>query len=174
MYSYADIERVLAELHFQHVDEKLPAFRARLKYLKKLGVPLEEKPGKGRHISYSREHMYKIALALEFCQLGIPPETSAVMTTNAWDKIYSRIFQPAEKCDGSNPVFMVLTPEFMTWRRIEDEEAMYHIQECRRDKVLAQIDRTTDKMGRNTRRKCFLNVSDLVKRINALAEKEAL
>ena len=87
MFSYAQLERTLAELHEQP-PSRLPAFRARLKYLRRLGVPVEEGPGKGKRFEYSREHLYQLALALEFSQLGIAPDICAEMAKYRWPKLY--------------------------------------------------------------------------------------
>lgn len=165
MFSYAQVERILAELHAQP-PSRLPAFRGRLKYLRKLGVPLEEGPGKGTRFQYSREHLYQMALGLELTQLGIGPDISAEMAKYQWPKLHKH-FRRAEKHEG--PFFLMLLPEFISWNSAPDVEATYRLRLCTRDEAIQALDDTADKVRR---RRSFINLTALVERIALEAAKD--
>jgi hypothetical protein len=153
---------MLAELHVQP-PSRMPAFRARLKYLRKLGVPLEEGPGKGQRFEYSREHLHQIALALELSALGIDPYTCALMAKHQWPKVH-KAFQRAEKHEG--PFFLALIPEFIPWQSSLEVEATYTLRPCTREEAIRELDHTDDK---SRRRRSFINLTALLQRIDELA-----
>jgi hypothetical protein len=75
-YRYKHIELALARL-FDISLEDAPAFRARLRHLRELGVPDLPKPGSGQQISYTQDHAVQLLLALELEAVGIPPRLAA-------------------------------------------------------------------------------------------------
>ena len=160
VFSYARVESVLAELHLQP-PSRLPAFRARLRYLRTLGVPLAEGPGKGKRFEYSREHLWQIALALELSALGIAPDICAAMAQHRWPKLH-RAFQRAEKERG--PFFLAVIPE-LPWQSALEVEATYTLRPCTRDEAIRELDQTDDKARR---RRSFINLTALVQRIDHL------
>lgn len=79
---YREFEQVLVEMF--SVDETyLSAFRARLRHLRKLGVPNVPKRGSGNASSYSQGHLFITAIALTVETLGYTPTTSALIAAQA-------------------------------------------------------------------------------------------
>jgi hypothetical protein len=70
---YKHVETALAEL-FDVADGQMGAFRARLRYLRKIGVPELAKVGSGSQLTYSREQAIEMMLALHVSQLGASPK----------------------------------------------------------------------------------------------------
>ena len=60
-FSHAQAEAVLAGLFGADERVQKAAFRGRLKHLKRLGVPLGSRPGRGSKIDYELEHIYQWA-----------------------------------------------------------------------------------------------------------------
>ena len=86
-YQYKDLELAMAR-NFKVNMQDLPAFRARIRHLRNLGVPKHKKPGSGQKISYSRADAIQLLIALEAELLGLPPKvaasfSAAVMETHA-------------------------------------------------------------------------------------------
>jgi hypothetical protein len=75
--NYAIVERVLARVH--GIDEAgLGAFRGRIQRLQKLGLA-PERPGKGKHIAYTNDHVCVWAFALQLSELGVAPNIIAAL-----------------------------------------------------------------------------------------------
>jgi hypothetical protein len=74
---YARVERALAKL-FNVEPASLGALRARLRHLRNIGTPELPRPGSGRQIEYTRDHVIEIMIALEFELIGVSPRHSAV------------------------------------------------------------------------------------------------
>lgn len=81
-YQYKHLELALANLFHVSMAE-LPAFRARLRHLRNLGVPTNEKPGSGKAITYSRDNAIQLLIALEAELLGLPPKFAAAFSRTA-------------------------------------------------------------------------------------------
>jgi hypothetical protein len=71
MYTYSIVERALAKA-FSIDPASMGAFRGRIQHFRKLGM-VPSSPGRGRKISYERDHVYKWALGLEFAEFGMDP-----------------------------------------------------------------------------------------------------
>lgn len=84
MLGYAELETALARLHGAGPDAQRGAFRGRLKHLQRLGLPLGDKPGKGKRIDYSEEQVWQLALALELAQFGVDPSLIVELITKQW------------------------------------------------------------------------------------------
>src|SRR6185312_7244014 len=79
---YREFEQALVEMF--SVDETyLSAFRARLRHLRKLGVPDVPKRGSGNASSYSQGHLFITSVALTIETLGYTPTTSALIAAQA-------------------------------------------------------------------------------------------
>ena len=70
---YRNIESILAELHGVPPDDRVGAFRSRLRVLRDMGVPAVEKPGKGSRVSYKFLDLWEMHLALLLERFGLPP-----------------------------------------------------------------------------------------------------
>lgn len=85
-FTFGQIEELLVKAH-RIAPEKRTAFQGRLKHLQRWGFPSGEKPGKGRAISYSTEHVFMMVLAMELIQSGMPPKLSADLIRDNWEAI---------------------------------------------------------------------------------------
>jgi hypothetical protein len=70
---YRDIESILAELHGVTQDDRSGAFRSRLRFLRDMGIPRVEKPGKGSRVTYKFLDLWELHLALLLQRFGLPP-----------------------------------------------------------------------------------------------------
>jgi hypothetical protein len=70
---YKHVEAALAQL-FDVSEGQMGAFRARLRYLRTIGVPELAKVGSGSQLTYSREQAIEMMLALQVSQLGASPK----------------------------------------------------------------------------------------------------
>ena len=168
MLSYAAVERLLAQVYFQSAEQQAGAFRARLKNLKRGGIPLEQSPGRGKRIQYTLEHVYQMAFCLECIQLGFDPSTAVVVAKTEWDTINEKIFRVAERRldAGERDMFAALTPEFISrWNAGEDEIGRYSLRPCPYESVMKEIDRTQGRFLMHTRRRSFINITALIQRI---------
>jgi hypothetical protein len=73
----------------EHVQEK--AFRARLKHLQRLGLPIEENKRDGRRIKYGPNEVYQLAFALELSECGLDPKVIVGIITSQWDRMRKKI-----------------------------------------------------------------------------------
>jgi hypothetical protein len=69
---YRHIEQALIAL-FEVNDDRLPAFKARVRHLRTMGVPSIPKTGSGNQVEYLDVHAFQLALALELERIGLPP-----------------------------------------------------------------------------------------------------
>jgi hypothetical protein len=74
MFSYSSVENALAS-NLGLDDEDRPAFAAKLRHLRNLGIP-HTKPGTGRRLSYSTKDVEQMLFALLLESLGCSPRWS--------------------------------------------------------------------------------------------------
>ena len=74
---YKHVEAALAR-YFDVPEKQIGAFRARLRYLRKIGVPELAKVGSGSQLTYRREQAIEMMLALQVSQLGASPKWFAL------------------------------------------------------------------------------------------------
>jgi hypothetical protein len=70
---YKHVEAALVR-YFDVPEQQIGAFRARVRYLRKIGVPDLAKVGSGTQLTYSREQAIEMMLALQVSQLGASPK----------------------------------------------------------------------------------------------------
>ncbi len=85
MWSYAEVEDVLAMLHMCATD-KIGSLRGRLQHFQKLGLK-PSSPGKGTRIAYTLEDIAKWALALEFAEFGVDPIGIKTIVDRVWNDV---------------------------------------------------------------------------------------
>jgi hypothetical protein len=99
---YRAFESVLAGLHGVTQDDR-GKFRARLRILRDMGVPVVEQPGKGSRIDYRFQDLWETHLGLLFVQFGLPP---AQVKTVLEDKVgwlnWHDTMRQQEKLTGSD------------------------------------------------------------------------
>ena len=74
MFSYSIVENALA-LNLGVDPKQRPAFAARLRHLRNLGIP-QEKPGTGKRLSYSLADAQQMLFALLMQSIGCSPRRS--------------------------------------------------------------------------------------------------
>lgn len=84
MTAYAVVETALARMHGADAEVQRGAFRGRMKHLQRLGLPLGDKPGKGRRIDYSEAQIVQLALALELSEAGLDPTRIVTFIESCW------------------------------------------------------------------------------------------
>jgi len=77
-YGFAEVERALASFH-SIADDKRSAFVSRLQHLQKLKFPPGVNTGRGRAARYQPHHVFLIAIALQFNELGMNPDRAIRM-----------------------------------------------------------------------------------------------
>jgi hypothetical protein len=120
-FDYADVEAALAKLYgAEHVQET--TFRARLKNLKRLGLPWR-RPGKGSRLRYMMgSDILQLVVACEFAELGVDPKLIADIIQRDW-KRRGRIRQAIElvqqfEMDSGDPggdFYVALRTNLMSW-----------------------------------------------------------
>jgi hypothetical protein len=83
IYTYGQIEGALVSL-LRVDNERLGAFRARLRHFRNLNVPNLERVGSGTKAEYSRLNAVEICLALRLTTLGIAPRVAAGIALLKW------------------------------------------------------------------------------------------
>ena len=80
-YRYKHLELALAQV-FKVEMKDLPAFRARIRHLRNLGVPPVGKPGSGQTVTYTRADAIRLLIALESELFGLPPKFAAAFSNS--------------------------------------------------------------------------------------------
>jgi len=75
---YEHVEEALAKV-MDITPQKMGAFRARIRHLRKLSSLRLQKPGSGRAIDYSRQNAFEMFFALELQNLGYAPRKAAFL-----------------------------------------------------------------------------------------------
>lgn len=104
-FTFGQIEELLAFVH--RIDPaKRTAFQGRLKHLQRWGFPSGEKPGKGRSIDYTAEHLFMMVLVLELIQSGMPPKLCSDLISAHWGElrvtVYLNLFSDFERREAGN------------------------------------------------------------------------
>lgn len=102
---YADAEAVLAEV-FEIAPDGLPAFRARVRFLRKLGIRLPT-PGTGRRIEYGWQHLFEMTIALKLYSV-VRPKTVAM---RAQSIIRLSPYRAGYSASTDGPMFAIVDPQ---------------------------------------------------------------
>ncbi|MFD1983540.1 hypothetical protein ACFSOZ_12755 [Mesorhizobium newzealandense] len=153
MLTYAAAEAVLAGMYKLGSDVQGKAFRARLKHLKRLGVPLGSHPGRGTKIWYHDEQVYQWAFCLELAEFGIDPTTVVTFIRESWPDIFEH-FKKAFGRQGADELCFYCEPRFMAAPITGDGKAFdYQWKEVRQIRL------------HGTRRALIINISAMVREI---------
>ncbi|WP_172374044.1 hypothetical protein [Mesorhizobium sp. NZP2234] len=112
MLTYSAAEAVLAGMYGLDANVQEKAFRARLKHLKRLGVPLGSNPGRGTKIWYHDEQVYQWAFCLELAEFGIDPTSVVGFIRDSWADIFQH-FNEARGRQGEEELCFCSEPRFM-------------------------------------------------------------
>lgn len=164
MASYATVETALAKMHGADANAQRGAFRGRLKHLQRLGLPLGDKPGKGKRIEYTQEQVWQLALALELAECGIDPVTIVELISRHWnDKIHPSFTSISAKYKRSQDVLMILNVAFMSASWGPKDSSLNGLQSLSWNDSIASgllVSR-----GSN-RRAITINVTDMIREIH--------
>ena len=100
---YRNIESILAELHGVTPDKR-GAFRSRLRFLRDMGIPRLEKPGKGSRVTYKFLDLWEMHLALLLDRFGLPPAKvkSVLEERVAWLGWYEKMLEVKKQADDAD------------------------------------------------------------------------
>ena len=112
MFTYAEVERLLAGLHGADVAVQRGALRGRLKHLKRLGIPLGIAPGKGKKIEYGYEQLFQWAFCLALEECGLDPTLIANLVRVFWDAHIHDGFKEAQNKE-KGPLYFYGKTQFM-------------------------------------------------------------
>jgi hypothetical protein len=113
-FTYAQVETALAGL-FHAEDVVRTTFRARLKHLRKLGIP-QKTPGKGARIRYTPPDVFQLLIALELSEFGIDPHLVVDIVQRDWARkgnIWKAI-DLAQRFPGDD-FHVAIRAGFMSW-----------------------------------------------------------
>jgi hypothetical protein len=115
-FGYAVVEKTLMAVH-GFVERNRSAFRGRLIHFQRLKI-VPAAPGKGHHIAYRREDVFRWAVALEFAEFGIDPtEIKKILDVN-WRGI-TRVVLQAE--DSHHDKYLFFHPTLLGRLSAENE-----------------------------------------------------
>ena len=113
-FSYGAIERALATSYGIPEAGRESGFRSMLSNLQKLGVLGEAaRVGRGAPLTYTPDTLHRFVVALELCELGVPPATTATLIRSYWDAKLKAICSAAER---NNPAARGGMPIDVFWQ----------------------------------------------------------
>jgi hypothetical protein len=96
--SYGAVEQALAVAHNVPDAVRQAGFRSMLSNLQKLGaLGAQARVGRGAALKYTPIELHRLVLALEFCELGMPPATAVSLVNTYWESKLKAIIGTAEK-----------------------------------------------------------------------------
>jgi hypothetical protein len=162
--TYGEAEGILAQLHEVAEATQRAAFRARLKNLKKLGIPLGSTPGRGKKITYVRDDLYQWAFCLECAQFGFDPTAVVETVKKSWDYI-KECFKQAEEIKDDH-VLMMIDPAFMS--KALDHRGRYFFE----GSEIAFPEHVGSRLKSGSyKRACIFDLTRVVREIDRLEQK---
>lgn len=155
--TYAQGEGLLARTYKAPDRTRENAFRARLKHLKRLGIPLGSSPGRGAKIRYDFDQICQWALCLELAEAGMDPARVAELMKENWHSRISDLFQTA--AEPGNAMYLAIHPNTMSknWSSKPDEISFVYAEHAKN---------FFDRMRGPKRRTILINLSDLVQSLH--------
>lgn len=114
MFTYAEVETILASLHRADAATQKGALRGRLKHFKKLGIPLGINPGKGARIAYTIDTIWEWSFCLSLSQAGLDPTVIATILKYNWTALILPEFKSCDAGTVDGTSFFYLEPWLMT------------------------------------------------------------
>jgi hypothetical protein len=149
-YPYKYIELALAE-NFGVTPEDMPAFRARLRHLRNLGVPAIPAPGSGQKIDYKRAHAIQLLVALELELLGMSPQHAASFSRQAM----KTSIPAAEEASRKN------------LRQIMSVEPSFELEKRAGWVLFGNHGRDPDPVARDCRRAAYVDIAGSISMLDA-------
>jgi hypothetical protein len=148
-FPYGVVERALAIAHGVPEAVRPRGFRSMIANLQKLGVlGAQARVGRGVALSYTPTEFNRLILALEFCELGLPPATAVAIVSDAWDPKLKAIVDAAarpigvvpEKPKGEDVILCLVGVSFRTASlRGEASPGVPNIDRCSLDKLPIEL-----------------------------------
>jgi hypothetical protein len=102
-FSFGIVEKALA-VAYGIPDDRRGGFRGAISNLQKHGVlGPQSRVGRGVHLVYTPVEMHRLLLALELCELGVPPQTTAGILAAYWETKLWPIVKAAARPIGLVP-----------------------------------------------------------------------
>jgi hypothetical protein len=101
MATYSEVSKIVAAIFGADEKARRGALTARLQNLQKFGVPLGQRPGKGKRIDYRNEQIFQLIFALELMDLGIMPSQIERIIKGLWAYRIRGYFKTALKNIGA-------------------------------------------------------------------------
>jgi hypothetical protein len=97
-FAYGTVERALATSYGIPETTRETGFRSMLNNLQKLGVLGEAaRVGRGAPLVYTPSELHRFVVAIELCELGVPPATTAALIAAYWESKFAAICREAER-----------------------------------------------------------------------------
>ncbi|KAA2242095.1 hypothetical protein [Salinarimonas soli] len=162
-FTYAQAETILAGLFGADERVQKAAFRGRLKHLKRLGIPLGSRPGRGSKVDYELEHIYQWAWCLELEEFGLDPSLIVAHVTEAWEKTVHPIFLH-EPASGEGDVLAAVLPSLMSRPWKGGSGPLITVARVRR----ADVDAIVGRLTGERRRLSLVNVGAITRQVRML------
>jgi hypothetical protein len=115
MLTYSQLETALARVYGADEIAQAGVFRGRLAHLRRLGIPVGIKPGRGRHIEYDETMVWQWALCLELCEFGVDPIAIVELVEKRWrDSLLGGFKNAAAEADRKKDTYLVITVRQMS------------------------------------------------------------
>lgn len=103
-FTYGTVEKALAVAYSIPETARSKGFRAMVANLRKLGaLGAQARVGRGAALDYTPTEFHRLILALEFCELGIPPATAVSLLDTYWEPKLKPIVDAAARPIGALP-----------------------------------------------------------------------
>ncbi|MHB9878975.1 hypothetical protein ACSMXM_04840 [Pacificimonas sp. ICDLI1SI03] len=104
MLTFAQTDQIIARLNAIKPSSR-SAFTNRLKNFQRIGFPKGTNTGRGKAAVYTSVHLLKLAIAVEFLQVGITPSVAAAAVEEGWPSISLSVCMAAEVC-RHHPIYV--------------------------------------------------------------------
>lgn len=175
MWTYAQVETALAQLHHADAEAQRGAMRGRIKHFQRLGVPLGNQPGRGKRIEYGLAEIFQFTFCLELAEFGMDPTAIKQLLERYWTNdsdpdlaIKTNFFlataDTAEEDRTDNDLYFSLAPAMMAqaWTA-SSSNLTTHYRWIRRGEMGLLIDNIFDARPRAA----LINVSAIVRNLRS-------
>ena len=172
MYTYAQAETILARLYGADEQAQRNAFRGRLKHLKRVGIPMNMSPGRGKKVLYTREHLFQWAICLEFSEFGIDPMLTSKFIYALWNQFRYFMTYTTQNDNYEDDVILTMYPIIMSknWTEIDKQSLFRRSFPDFYDFKPGQISDTPRMMQGllgNCRRAMVINITEVLRLIDS-------
>ena len=170
-FQFSHVEQALAAMH-QVGSLRRSAFQGRLKHYQRNEFPPGVNTGRGRAAVYHVEHALKLAIALEFNEMGLNPERAIGLVTGEGKQVRAALLEGVKSvlAEDQFPVFLYFDPAALSDLRdpTEPDEAAATLSVA----PVGQLRRHFDDWAQSYfRRTALINVTELTSELaHRLAE----